>query len=161
VKKSEEKQALMRRFREETGKAEIEMHEVAEWAHRRFGMAVPPDIPGIDRLAQAFADAAREETRKDEKTGRPYRVNHAIKVTQGDRQLSFWIVIDDAPRNRMALSVQQRREQMVGDAAHLVNDIDHWNSVHADQEPIQIELDFQPDVEWRKNSEVEETVPED
>ncbi|MCB9507831.1 MAG: hypothetical protein H6697_09230 [Myxococcales bacterium] len=42
---------------------------------------------------------------------------------------------------------------MVGDAVQLSFDAEHWNSIHPAEEPIKIELDFAPDVEWRRNSD--------
>ena len=50
----------------------------------------------------------------------------------------------------------QRREQMVGDALQLTLDADHWNSVNPSEAPIQMPLDFGPDVEWRKNGPAEQ-----
>ena len=52
----------------------------------------------------------------------------------------------------MQKSLINRREQMVGDGLQLTLDKDHWNSIHKDEEPIVIPLDFSEDVEWRKNS---------
>jgi len=52
----------------------------------------------------------------------------------------------------MLRSLGIRREQMVGDGLMLSYDADHWNRIHPDQEPIQIELDFTDDVAWRKNA---------
>lgn len=54
----------------------------------------------------------------------------------------------------MHRSLTKRREQMVGDAVHLTYDADRWNAQNHDLEPIQMALDFTPDVEWRKASEV-------
>ena len=48
--------------------------------------------------------------------------------------------------------VVQRREQMVGDGLQLSLDVDHWNSINPEDEPIVVPLDFTEDVEWRKNS---------
>jgi hypothetical protein len=30
--------------------------------------------------------------------------------------------------------------------------MDHWNSIHPDEEPIQIPMDLTLDIEWRKNA---------
>jgi hypothetical protein len=57
----------------------------------------------------------------------------------------------------MFRSLQQRREQMVGDGLQLSFDSDHWNRIHPDEEPIKIELDFTDDVEWRKNAPDDKT----
>ena len=52
----------------------------------------------------------------------------------------------------MQKSMVMRREQIVGDALQLSFDADHWNSIHPEEEPILMPLDFTDDVEWRKNS---------
>ena len=148
-------QNFMRYFKEETGKKEIQMHDVAGFALKK-GWKLPPAISGLDRLAREFSRAAREEIRKDNKTGRPYRANHAYMVKQGNKQLTFWIDIDEADRKPMVKSVYLRREQMVGDGLQLSLDLDHWNSIHPDEEPIAVELDLTDDVEWRKNAPDEE-----
>lgn len=54
----------------------------------------------------------------------------------------------------------KRRDQMIGDAVRLSDDAARWNSQHPELEPIQIELDFGPDVEWRKAAEAAEEEDE-
>ena len=49
-----------------------------------------------------------------------------------------------------------RREQMVGDALQLNLDAEHWSNEHPNEEPIQLPLDFSDDVEWRKNTPLED-----
>jgi len=39
---------------------------------------------------------------------------------------------------------------MVGDGLQLTFDMDHWNAIHPDEEPIEIPLDFTDDIKWRK-----------
>jgi hypothetical protein len=60
--------------------------------------------------------------------------------------------IDEAPRFPMFKSLQKRREQMVGDGFQLTIDAEYWNGIHPDDDPIIIEMDIGPDVEWRKNA---------
>jgi hypothetical protein len=112
----------------------------------------PPSSPSsLDLLARELSRVAREQHKTDELTGRPYRVYHAYKQAQGDRQLTLWIDIDTAPRGKMHKSLQMRREQMVGDGFQLTLDADHWNGRHPSEEPIDIPLDFTEDVAERKN----------
>ena len=154
--KIQEMQRLIRLYKEEMGQAEVDMHEVASYA-TRMGWPLPTPVDPLDRLAQQFSQAAREETKYDQQTGRPYRVNHAVPRSQWGRQLSYlWIDIDEAPRGQMITSLIGRREQMVDDALQLALDAEHWNNVNPDQEPIQLPLDFTDDVEWRKNAPPED-----
>ncbi len=49
-----------------------------------------------------------------------------------------------------------RREQMIGDGLQLTFDVEHWNRVNPNEEPIQMLMDFTPDIEWRRNSPLED-----
>jgi len=149
--KKQEMQSLIRAYRESSGNREVDMHEVARFAAEK-GWPLPKPKSALDRLAEQFSEAAREETRRDGITGRPYRVNHAFTERQGQQQMTFWVDIDEAPRPIAHKSFYQRREQMVGDAVQLSFDVEHWNRVNEAEEPIAMEMDFTEDVEWRKNA---------
>lgn len=151
MSKKREMQRLIRAYRDETGKREIDMKDVAKWAVGK-GWPLPVPRNPIDILAQNFAEAAREETRKDTKTGRPYRANHSFAVIQGSQQLHLWIDIDEAERGPMLKSAVTRREQMVGDGLQLTLDLMHWNSINPDKEPIELPMDLTFDIELRLNA---------
>jgi hypothetical protein len=153
--KHQEMQRLIRHYKDVTGKTEINMHEVAQFAVDK-GWPLPRPIAAIDRLAKEFSQAAREEIDHDAKTGKPYRVNHAITQIQGSVQQTFWIDIDEAPRGRILKSLVQRREQMVGDGLQLTLDAMHWNGVHPNEEPLDLPMDFTDDIQWRINAPDEE-----
>jgi hypothetical protein len=153
--KHQEMQRLIRHYKDVTGKTEINMHEVAQFAVDK-GWPLPRPIAAIDRLAKEFSQAAREEIRYDKKSGKPYRANHAVTTTQGSAQMTLWLDIDEAPRVRILKSLVQRREQMVGDGLQLTLDAMHWNGIHPSEEPINLPLDFTDDVEWRINAPDEE-----
>jgi hypothetical protein len=68
------------------------------------------------------------------------------------KQVTLWGNINELPRDPMLKCVVQRRNQMVGDAVQLSDDIDHWNRINPKQEPIEIPFDFGPDIEWSKNA---------
>jgi hypothetical protein len=142
-------QFIIRQWKEATGRVEIDMHQVAEFAHQR-GWPLPPPVSAMERLAKEFSKAAREETRQDSNTGRPYRVYHAFTADDHGQGM-LWVDIDEAPRNYMLKSAIMRREQMVGDAVQLTLDLEHWNRVNPNEEPIVLPNDLQPDVDWRLN----------
>lgn len=150
--KRQEMQKIIRLYREQTGKDSVEMHDVAKFA-ASMGWPLPAPKSALDRLAEQFSSAAREEIRHDEVTGRPYRANLAVTVHSGGVQTTFWSDIDEAPRRVAHKSFQQRREQMVGDAVQLTFDVMRWNRVHEGEEPIVMPLDFADDVEWRINGD--------
>ncbi len=149
--KAKEMQNLIRYYREETGKTEVDMKEVAKFAVAK-GWKLPAPKDPIDRLASEFTKAARDEIRYDTVTGKPYRANHAYPVRHGDEQYHLWFDIDDATRPQMQKSLIMRREQMVGDGLQLTLDANHWNSINPEETPIQIPLDFTDDVNWRLNT---------
>jgi len=149
--KRQKMQAFIRYYKEVTGKKEIDMHDVAKFAASKGWMLPAPADP-LDLLAKEFSQSAREETRTDENTGRPYRANHAFSA-DGTGQTTLWIDIDEAPRKHMLKSLVQRREQMVGDGLQLSLDEDHWNARNPSDEPIKLPLDLTPDIEWRKNGD--------
>jgi hypothetical protein len=144
---------MIRLYKERTGRKEVDMREVAKFA-ARMGWRLPEPISAIDRLARAFSDAAREEIRRDQTTGKPYRGQHVVWVRQGDKQIPLWIDIDeDHPRPVIKKSLMKRREGSVDDLVQLTFDAEHWNGMHPDQEPIVIPCDLGPDVQWRRNGD--------
>lgn len=143
-------QEAIRLYKRKTGLSEVDLKEVAKFAVEQLGYKLPEPVDPLDVLAKKIAVAAREETRTDKSTGRPYRVNHAVPK-QGSQQ-SLWIDIDEAPRPLIQKSFIKRRDGILGDALQLSLDMDHWNSVNSTEEPILIPMDFTEDVEERKNA---------
>lgn len=151
MSKHGERQAFIRYYKQEAGEREVDMKKVALFAASK-NWKLPEPISPIDRLAELFSQSAREETRTDSLTGRPYRANHVYVVTRGEEQLHLWIDIDEAPREPMLKSFVMRREQMVGDGAQLCFDMEHWSRINPDQEAIDLPMDLGPDIDWRKNA---------
>jgi len=100
-------------------------------------------------LAEVMAGALRQEYAIDE-AGRRYRVNHAVRITKGGVQYTFWAIMKDAPREHMQKAFIQRREQIVGDCVQLATDVEAYNAMNEEQSPIQMLLDFRDDVEERR-----------
>jgi hypothetical protein len=149
--KHQQMQRLVHYFRETTGDTDVNVHskEFIDFAIAQ-GWPLPKPTDARDLMADQFSQALREEIKQDKKTGLPYRVNHVYTVQKGEKQLRFWVDIDQAPRKTMEKSLAVRREQMVGDGFQLTNDADHWNSIHPEEKPIQISMDFREDIEERK-----------
>jgi hypothetical protein len=143
-----EKQAFIRHWKQTTGESVINMHAVAEMA-RSMGWEMPTPPSAVDMLAKQFAQAAREETRQDSQTGRPYRVYHAFSPDGQQGQGMLWADIDEAPRHIMVKSTVMRREQVVGDMVQLFLDLEHWNRVNPGDAPIELITDVTEDVNER------------
>ena len=144
-------QNLCHQFREERGRDAVNMQEVSAWAVKRNYVKLPKPVEPLAVLAEKFARALREETRRDGKTGRPYRVNHAVHETKNGKQTTWWGDIDKQSRDFMQKSFTHRREQVVGDLVQLTFDCDHFNDRHPNEEPIAIHLGFEDDVDERKH----------
>ena len=154
--KNEELQRIIRWYKQVTSKTDVQMRDVARFAVDK-GWSLPKPIEPIERLAKQLSRAAREETRFDRRTGRAYRANHSYRIPKADQQLTLWVDIDEnQPRKKILKCLVMRREQMVGDALQLNLDAEHWNNEHPNEEPIQLPLDFSDDVEWRKNTPLED-----
>ncbi|TNE40041.1 MAG: hypothetical protein EP347_04180 [Alphaproteobacteria bacterium] len=153
--KTQEMQRLIRAYKDEKKVATVDMHKVAKWAAGK-GWPLPKPQSPLDLLAKKFAQAARQETKVDNISGDPYRVNHSFPVKQGDEQLHLWIDIDEAPRGPMLKSLVCRREQMIGDGLQLTFDAEHWNRINSGDDPIEMDMDFTLDIEWRRNGKDDE-----
>lgn len=152
VNRNEKLQALIQRYKAETGAAAVDMEAVAEWAIER-GATLPQPKTARELFAAQLADAARAEYRVDPKTGLSYRANHALRQRRHDgRQYTLWVDMEDATRDQMLFSLSDRRQQVVGDTVHLKIDEMIWNSKHPEEEQIQLDMDFTYDVEERLNS---------
>lgn len=149
--KSEKMQDFVRFYKEKYGVISADMKDVAAEA-QRMGWKMPTPKTQLDLLAAQFSDAQREEVRKDEVTGRSYRANLAVSEWHGTTQTVLWTDIDIAPRHIAHKSLTQYREQMVGEAVQMTLTADHWNRVNPSEEPINMVLDFGPDVEWELNA---------
>jgi hypothetical protein len=150
MSKRQDRQRFIRHYKEVSGEREIDMHKVAEFA-KDMGWKMPMPPSDVELLAKQFADDAQAERRYDENTHRPYRVYHALPVSNsGQLNLFVYVDIDEATRNQMLKSAVNRREQMVSDGYNLTCDLDHWNSANSDQEAIQLPMDFTMDIEIRK-----------
>lgn len=154
MSKRQERQRFIRHYKDVTGATEIDMHEVAKFA-KRMGWDMPKPPSDVDMLAKLFAEDAQAERRYDDDTRKPYRAYHALPVS-GQPSLFVYIDIDDATRNQMQKSAVNRREQMVSDGYQLTLDLDHWNKINPDQEPIVLPMDLTLDIDIRKASDDED-----
>lgn len=149
MKKNQQIQHLYHQWKDETATELADMREFAKWmASKGYDMPEPKDP--LDILAKRLSEAVREETRRDEETGLPYKVNLAFSPDNSGQRM-LWADVDRAPRKIVHKCLVQRRDQMVGDAYQLTLIQDHWNRINPFEEPIKMELDFQPDVDWKKN----------
>lgn len=149
--KSEKMQDFVRFYRERTGQVSVDMKDVAAMA-QQMGWKMPQPKEPIDLLAQQFSDSQREEVRTDEVTGRLYRANLATSEWRAHMQYVLWTDIEVASRFIAHKALNQYRDQMIGEAVMMTTTAEHWNRVHPNEEPLNMPLDFGPDVEWELNA---------
>jgi hypothetical protein len=123
--------------------------EAVEWAVAE-GLLELPEVDPYDVLAGQMSQALREEYQTDSE-GRHYRINHAVRVSKGGVQHTFWAVMGFAPHEHMEKAFTQRREQIVGDNLQLKIDVDVYNHLNKGKRPeIQLVLDYSDDVAERQ-----------
>lgn len=144
----EQLQRVWHEFEKENGQVPATAREAVQWGVQKRMIEVP-EVDPLAKLAEDMSTALREEYATD-REGRRYRVNHAVRVMRGGVQHTFWAMMADAPREHMQKAFIQRREQIVGDCVQLATDVEAYNAMRSEQEPIQMLLDFRDDVEERR-----------
>ena len=145
--KNEQFQKVWRLYERAHGSLPATAREASVWGVQQ-GLLSLPELDPYDALSEDMARALREEYATDNQ-GRRYRVNHAVRVTKGGVQHTFWAILGDAPLQHMQKAFTQRREQIVGDCLQLRIDVDAYNDLNKDQPNIQLELNFSDDVAER------------
>jgi hypothetical protein len=118
--------------------------QIAEWAvaHERYeltrGMAVR-------QCAERLGRALGLQHVKDKK-GRSVRKYYAAPIRENGQLVMKW---DDwnAPRDFMEVAAASRRNQILGQCWQLKNDVDSYSDRKCPDEPIQIDFDFNVDLE--------------
>jgi hypothetical protein len=146
--KTERLQVIWHRYEAERQHRPTSAREAVQWAVEE-GLLRLPHIDPYDVLAGDMSNALREEIQTDHR-GRRYRVNHAVRVTKGGVQYTFWAVMNYARHEHMEQAFGQRREQIIGDCVQLRTDVDAYNDMNRGQHPqVQMPLDFTDDVAER------------
>jgi hypothetical protein len=145
---TEQLQHVWHEYEKEHGFLPARVRDAVVWGELR-GMIEVPEPDPYAKVAEDMSRALREEYGTD-RLGRRYRKNHAVRITKGGVQHTFWAILGHAPREHMQKAFIQRREQVVGDCVQLATDVEVYNDLNRDQPPIQMLLDFRDDVEERR-----------
>jgi hypothetical protein len=147
--KIERLQQIWHKYDAERDHKPTSAREAVEWAVAE-GLVELPDVDPYDVLAGQMSQALREEYATDGE-GRRYRVNHAVRVSKGGVQYTFWGMMGFASHEHMEKAFTQRREQIVGDNLQLKIDVDVYNDmVKGEHPPIQLVLNYTDDVAERE-----------
>jgi hypothetical protein len=146
---NEQLQNIFARYEQEVSSEPADLREVGKWAIAK-GLWKPRPVDLEANFAREMADALREQMRTD-KAGRRYRAKIPAKSKSVDGVPLFkWADIDTAQRPHVEKGLQYRRQGIVSDCYQLRIDADHYNSVHADEEPLNPVLQFEDDVNEMK-----------
>lgn len=136
-------------YNEDVSSDPADLREMGAWA-RSKGLWAPRPVDIDASFARDMAEALREQTRTD-KAGRKYRAFIPARTKDKNGLPLFkWADIDVAARSHVEKGAQYERQQIVSNCYALAMKIEHYNSVHPDEEPLQIPFDFEPDVEELK-----------
>ncbi len=117
---------------------------IAEWAISH-GLWALPESAALSRCAEGISRAMREEYMTDA-NGHHIRVKHPATTKVRGVQMVLWDDMRTASRKHMQISFQQRRQQIVGDCRQLKVDVDGYNDLNPQEEPIQTVFDFTMDL---------------
>lgn len=143
--KEEQLQQIWHKYETERKHKPTSARDAVNWAVSE-GLLELPEVDPYDVLAGQMSQALRDEyeTHSD---GRRYRVNHAVRVSKGGVQLTFWGTMGFASHEHMEKAFAQRREQIIGDNLQLKTDVDVYNDLNRGKRPeIQIVMDYTDDV---------------
>jgi hypothetical protein len=122
--------------------------DVAAWAQKKGYMELS-HTDTVRQFARELAQAARMEVYEDPQ-GRKVRKKHAVHqvVEENGKRINqyLWADIEDATPDHMKLSLQQRRQYIVGDCKQLKTDMDSFNQNNKYGAQLLLSLDFTEDV---------------
>lgn len=127
-------------YRKANGDVPATSREMADWAVKQ-GKYKLPEYAAAAKCAEELSEAMRTDFTMDAH-GNRVRVMHAATRPQG----TLWDHIATASREHMELSTAQRRNGIVGEVKQLKTDIDYFNQLHRDEEPLQCSFNFTNDL---------------
>lgn len=142
---SEQMQSIYTAYEKDGQPLPASSKDIAAWAIKS-GLWEPKPSDIIKQCAEDLSRALREE-HKTYKDGKRYRTKHVVRIKKDGKQLYLWEDMRTASKSHMQKAISQRRRQIVGDCHQLAVDVDVYNDMNPDQDPLQLILDFTDDVE--------------
>ena len=102
MSKRKQLQTLIRSWKDETGAHEIDMREVAKWAHKK-GWPLPTPADPMDMLTKQFTEAAREDIEYDK------RISSTTRIPANRFASTMRSGPSTEPRNSTSLLISKRR----------------------------------------------------
>jgi hypothetical protein len=138
-------QLLADEFFRETGKVSATKTEMADWAISTGRWNRQEEV-ARKQCADDFAEALRVEYETDPK-GRRVRTKYAATLERDGKKQTYWGDRKNVGREFIEVSVKQQRSRIAGELYQIKVDVDSFNELYNNGEPIQIPLDFTPDIE--------------
>jgi hypothetical protein len=138
-------QLLADEFFRETAKVSATKTEMADWAIRTGRWNRQEEV-ARKQCADDFAEALRVEYETDPK-GRRVRTKYAATLDRDGKKQTYWGDRKNVGREFIEVSAKQQRNRIAGELYQIKVDLDSFNELYNDGEPIQIPLDFTPDIE--------------
>jgi len=119
--------------------------EIAQWALKNERWQPQPALL-LKLCAEEIADAMSEEFITDQQ-GRKVRAKHVARMPGPDGEQAYlWDDIRTMSREHMRVSAQTERQQIANWCYRLKTDVDSFNENRSQHAPIQISLNFEPDM---------------
>ncbi len=141
----EQNQRIVSQYRESGQPWPASSTEIARWAISKKLWEIHPGAV-VRQCADQIATAMREVFLTDPQ-GRRVRLLHAAPYREpGRKQYLLWDDMRTASNKHMRMAFQQRRQGIVMDCHQLKLDVDSYNENYNTEKPIQLILDFSPDI---------------
>ncbi len=145
----ERRHEIIRLYRQAHSNRPASSLEMADWAMRN-GLWKPKPVDLRKQLAEELSRSMSEEFIVDPQHRR-VRAKHVARITVNGKQQSLWVDMRDknpAAGKLKIISLQNRRQQIVGDNRQLKTDVDSFNENYnyTNEEPFQLILDYTDDV---------------
>jgi hypothetical protein len=118
--------------------------QIAEWAVANARYRLTTGM-AVSQCAEKLSRAMGLEHIRDSK-GRSVRKYYAARIRENGQLVMKWDDLN-AERPFMEVAAANRRNQVLGQCWQLKNDIDSYNERHCPDEPIQMDFNFNVDLE--------------
>jgi hypothetical protein len=144
AKLNEQLLKIVEDYRESGGEWPATREKIAEWAVANDRYKVTKGV-AVSQCAEKLGRAMGLELVKDKK-GRSVRKYYAARIRENGQLVMKW---DDwnAERPFMENAAANRRNQILGQCWQLKNDMDSYNERRCPDPPIQMDFDFNVDLE--------------
>lgn len=138
-------QDVVRKYQEAGNSLPASPKDIARWAiDNRYWAPRPEAI--VNQCAEQISQAMSLEYFTDSQ-GNRVRAKHAVVFPEGSHQHVIWDDIRTGDVKNIAVSLKQRRGQILNQCKQLKNDTDFFNANRVPDQPLQMVFNFELDLE--------------